>query len=92
MANETFQAASPAAMKELAAATTLAAVLAAYAPAALAYVGPGAGLGMLASLFAMVLAVLATIVGIVLWPIRKFMQRKKRAAGESKQPTPESDK
>ena len=92
MANETFQAASPAAMKELAATTALAAVLAAYAPAALAYVGPGAGLGMLASLFAMVLAVLATIVGIVLWPIRKFMQRKKRAAGESKQPTPESDK
>jgi hypothetical protein len=61
--------------------TTLAAagacLLAAWAPAALAYVGPGAGLGMIASLFAIVLAVIATVVGLVLWPIRKLMRRRK---------------
>jgi hypothetical protein len=58
--------------------------LAAYAPAALTYVGPGAGLGMIASLVAVVLAVLATIVGIVIWPVRRLMQRKKAGAAESK--------
>ena len=58
--------------------------LAAYAPAALSYVGPGAGLGMIASLVAVVLAVLATIVGLVIWPIRRLMQRKKAGAGDAK--------
>lgn len=57
--------------------------LVAYAPAALPYVGPGAGLGMIASLAAIVLAVLATIVGLVIWPIRRLMQRKKAGASES---------
>jgi hypothetical protein len=59
-------------------------LLAAYAPAALSYVGPGAGLGMIASLAAVVLAVLATIVGLVIWPIRRLMQRKKGGADASK--------
>jgi hypothetical protein len=58
--------------------------LVAFAPVALSYVGPGAGLGMIASLAAVVLAVLATIVGLVIWPIRRLMQRKKGGAGESK--------
>lgn len=59
-------------------------LLVAYAPAALPYVGPGAGLGMIASLAAIVLAVLATIVGLVIWPIRRLMQRKKASGVESK--------
>lgn len=78
-------------MKVCIPATALAAVLVAYAPAAFSYVGPGAGLGMIASLFAMVLAVLATIVGIVLWPIRKLMHRKKAAATELKPPKPDDE-
>jgi hypothetical protein len=56
-------------------------LLVAWAPAALAYVGPGAGLGMIATLFAMVLAVIATVVGLILWPIRKLRHRRK--SGES---------
>ena len=39
---------------------------------------------MIASLVAVVLAVLATIVGLIIWPIRRLMQRKKSGAGESK--------
>lgn len=74
----------------LQATAALAAALAVHAPAALSYVGPGAGLGMIASLFAMVLAVIATIVGLVLWPIRKLSRRKKAAAGETAPPKPES--
>ncbi len=61
----------------------LAAAIAVHAPAAFAYVGPGAGLGMLASLFAMVLAVLATVVGIILWPIRKLRQRRKKPGSDN---------
>ena len=71
-------------MKPEQAAALLGGLLVAFAPAALSYVGPGAGLGMIASLVAVVLAVLATIVGLVIWPIRRLMQRKKPGAGESK--------
>ena len=63
-------------------------ILAAAAPAALAYVGPGAGLGMIASLLAVVVAVLATIVGLVMWPIRRLMQRKKSGTDA---PPPDAD-
>ena len=71
-------------MKHEQATALLGGLLAAYAPAALSYVGPGAGLGMIASLAAVVLAVLATIVGLVIWPIRRLMQRKKGDTSESK--------
>jgi hypothetical protein len=60
-------------------AAAFAAALGAYAPAAMSYVGPGAGLGMIASIFAMLLAVVATILGLILWPLRKLKQRKKSA-------------
>ena len=65
----------------------LAGLLAAHAPVAAAYVGPGAGLGMIASLAAVVLAVLATIVGLVVWPIRRLTQRKKSGSAEAAKPT-----
>jgi hypothetical protein len=47
-----------------------------------AYVGPGAGLGMVASLLAVVGAVLLSIVGLILWPwrlLRKRLQAKNGA-------------
>lgn len=47
-----------------------------------AYVGPGAGLGMIASLLAVVGAMLLSIVGLVLWPwrmLRKHLQAKSAA-------------
>jgi hypothetical protein len=50
-----------------------------------AYVGPGAGLGMLASLFAVIGAMLLSIVGLILWPwrvLRKRWQAKSAARDE----------
>ena len=47
-----------------------------------AYVGPGAGLGMVASLLAVVGAMLLSIVGLILWPwrlLRKRLQAKNDA-------------
>jgi hypothetical protein len=40
-----------------------------------AYVGPGAGLGMIASLLAVVGAMLLSIVGLILWPWRMLKKR-----------------
>ena len=48
-----------------------------FAPAVMAYVGPGAGLGMLGVLLAVLAAILATVVGLVLWPLRALARRRK---------------
>lgn len=56
----------------------LAAMLAA-APAA-AYMGPGAGLGMLGSLLAVGGALLLALAGIVVLPLRMLLKRRRKAA------------
>lgn len=56
----------------------LAAMLAA-APAA-AYMGPGAGLGMLGSLLAVIGAVLIAVFGILVLPIRIILKKRRKAA------------
>jgi membrane protein implicated in regulation of membrane protease activity len=45
------------------------------APAALAYVGPGAGLSLLGALWGLLLAVGAAVAFIILWPLRRMRQR-----------------
>jgi hypothetical protein len=55
------------------------------APAAEAYIGPGAGLGVLGILLAVVATVLMGLVGLVMWPMRALTHRRKlraQAAGE----------
>lgn len=57
-------------------ALTLAIVTIALAPsAALAYVGPGAGLSALGSLFSLLAAVGLAIVGFIWYPIRRLLRR-----------------
>ena len=53
-----------------------------------AYIGPGAGLGMVGSLIAIVVVVLVIVLGLVIYPIR--MMRKKRRAAAAKSAEPES--
>ena len=55
------------------------ALLLAAAPAA-AYMGPGAGLGMLGSVIAVLGAVLVAVFGIVVLPIRMILRRRRKAA------------
>ena len=50
--------------------------------AALAYVGPGAGLGILGVAVAVLAAVVMGLFGLVMWPIRKLAQQRKAHAGE----------
>lgn len=47
---------------------------------ALAYLGPGAGLGMLGSLFAVIGAVLLALFGLVILPVRMILKKRRRQA------------
>lgn len=47
-----------------------------YSVSASAYIGPGAGLGMMGSLFAIAVVALIVLLGLVIYPIR--LMRKKR--------------
>ena len=58
-----------------------------FAPAAFAYVGPGAGLGVLGAVLAIFAAVLATVVGLVVWPVRMIMRRRRRNADSAPPPS-----
>jgi hypothetical protein len=47
---------------------------------ALAYVGPGLGMGAIAAFFGALLAVLLAIVGVVWYPIKRLLGKRKSAA------------
>ena len=61
--------------------TALAAVL---PVPALAYIGPGAGLGMLGSLLAVIGAVLVALFGLVMFPIMLLRKRRNNKTRENK--------
>lgn len=53
------------------------AVAALFAPdRAFAYLGPGAGLGMIGSLIAIVVVVLVVVLGLVVYPLRMLRKRR----------------
>ena len=54
-------------------------LLAATATPALAYMGPGAGLGMLGSLFAVIGAALMALFGLIILPVRMLLKRLRKA-------------
>ena len=56
------------------------AVLLAAAAPAQAYMGPGAGLGMLGSLVAVIGAVAIALCGILILPVRMILKRRRKAA------------
>ena len=52
---------------------------------ALAYVGPGAGLSLLGAFWGLLVAILAALAFVVVYPIRRMMRARKRPA-ETLQP------
>ena len=65
-------------MRSVAALAVFCTLLAAATPA-LAYMGPGAGLGMLGSLFALIGAALVGLFGLVVLPVRMLLKRMRKA-------------
>jgi uncharacterized protein HemX len=47
-------------------------------------VGPGAGITMLGALWAVIAAILLTIGGLLFWPIRTVLRRRRRNADATK--------
>jgi hypothetical protein len=47
--------------------------------AAMAYVGPGAGITLLGALWAVIVAVVLMVGGLLAWPFRAFLRRRKNA-------------
>jgi hypothetical protein len=53
--------------------------------AAVAYVGPGAGLGMIGSLIAVIGAVLVAILGFLILPVRMLLKRRRVRAVDGRE-------
>lgn len=49
--------------------------LLAYSPFALAYIGPGLGLGAVATVLGVVLGLLMLVVGVVWYPVKRLYRR-----------------
>jgi hypothetical protein len=64
--------------------------LLAVSSSALAYVGPGAGLGILGVVVAVLAAVVMGFFGLVMWPIRKIAQQRKAQAHAEHAATPDA--
>ena len=45
-----------------------------------AYVGPGVGLSLIGSLIGLGLAILSAVVAVLLWPVRRWLKRRKSSA------------
>ena len=56
-------------------------------PAALAYIGPGAGISVLGSLLGILGTIVVAIGAIIFWPVRKFLKRKKQKQQASSDPS-----
>ena len=56
-----------------------------YAGSALAYVGPGVGAGVVAVVIGVISSVFLAVVGIIWYPIKRLMRRRKEAEAK-KQP------
>jgi hypothetical protein len=52
---------------------------------ALAYVGPGAGLSMIGSLIAVVVAVVVAILGLLIFPIRMLLKRRRVGVADGRE-------
>jgi membrane protein implicated in regulation of membrane protease activity len=56
----------------------------AFSGSATAYVGPGAGLSLLGALWGLLVALVAALAFVVLWPLRRLMKQRAQAAQAAK--------
>jgi hypothetical protein len=65
--------------------------LALVAEPALAYIGPGAGISLLGSLFGLVAAIFVGLGVVLFWPIRRLMRRNRAAPAPTNDPASTRD-
>lgn len=58
----------------------------AWAGPALAYIGPGAGLSLLGALWAVGAAILAAMLFLLLWPLRRLLRQRRQVSGAAAGP------
>ena len=56
-----------------------------------AYVGPGAGISLLGSLWGLIVAVVLAIGMILFWPIRIMLRKRKAAQADTEEPSESAD-
>lgn len=57
---------------------------------AFAYIGPGAGLSVIAAFWALLTAVVSSILFLVLWPLRNRLRRRKAAGNVQREASEEA--
>ncbi len=57
---------------------------------AAAYVGPGAGITAIGALWALIAAVVLTLGGLLAWPIRTLLRRRKKASEKVEKSAPDA--
>lgn len=70
-------------MKRMISWMTAAMVLAMIATPASAYVGPGAGLSLLGALWGLILAVVAALAFVALWPLRHYRRKARQRRSQA---------
>jgi hypothetical protein len=58
---------------------------------ALAYIGPGAGVSFLGSLWAVLAGIVIALVAILAWPIRYFVRRLRKGRAAARTAPPRAD-
>ncbi|MGB0135575.1 hypothetical protein [Dokdonella sp.] len=66
----------------------LALILIAFSGSAFAYIGPGAGVSFLGSIWAVLIGIVLAVAAVLIWPIRYMIRRMRRRVDNAKDPTP----
>lgn len=61
-------------------------VLIAFSGSAFAYIGPGAGVSFLGSIWAVLIGIVLAVAAVLIWPIRYMIRRMRRRVDIAKDP------
>lgn len=62
-------------------------VLIAFSGSAFAYIGPGAGVSFLGSIWAVLIGIVLAVAAVLIWPIRYMIRRMRRRVDNAKDST-----
>lgn len=65
-------------------------LLVTFSSSAFAYIGPGAGVSFLGSIWAVLVGIVLAVAAVLIWPIRYMIRRMRRRVDKATGPTPPS--